>query len=264
MDLTTTLPGAELRNPLVASASPLSQTSTACGGSRTPASGPSSCTRSSRSRCAGRRRRTRRSSTQGTESFGESLSLLPGGRRQEPGPRRYLSLLERAAAAVDIPVIAQPQRRHARRLDRLRAAIQEAGADALELNIYSCPATRRSGREVEQRPRRPGAGQGRGRACRSPSSSSPFFSSTATWRGGSMRRARTGSCSSTGSSSPTSTSRRSRSCPVSASPSPSRCRLPLTWIAILHGRVGAVARGHDRRRGGRPTSSSSCSPARTS
>ena len=41
----------------------------------------------------------------GTNSFAESLSYFPAGADSDAGPRRYLSLLERATAAVDIPRI---------------------------------------------------------------------------------------------------------------------------------------------------------------
>ena len=58
-DLSTTYMGLELRNPLVASASPLSQTWTAYGSWPMPASARSSSTRCSRSRCAGTRSGTR-------------------------------------------------------------------------------------------------------------------------------------------------------------------------------------------------------------
>jgi dihydroorotate dehydrogenase (fumarate) len=38
----------------------------------------------------------------GTESFAESLSYFPPAAADDHGPRRYLSLLERAAAAVSV------------------------------------------------------------------------------------------------------------------------------------------------------------------
>ena len=56
----------------------------------------------------------------GTESFAESLSYFPAAADEEPGPRRYLSLLERAAAAVEVPVIGSLNGVTPGRLDRLR------------------------------------------------------------------------------------------------------------------------------------------------
>ena len=41
----------------------------------------------------------------GTESFAEPLSYFPHAADKDHGPRRYLSLLERAAGLVSVPVI---------------------------------------------------------------------------------------------------------------------------------------------------------------
>jgi dihydroorotate dehydrogenase (fumarate) len=121
MDLTTRYLGLELRNPLVASASPLSNT--------------------------------------GTESFAESLSYFPGAADADPGPRRYLSLLERAVAAVDIPVIASLNGSTTGGWTDYATALEQAGAAAIELNIYHLPGDSpptfpspfSPGRDIEQR-----------------------------------------------------------------------------------------------------------------
>jgi len=88
----------------------------------------------------------------GTESFAESLSYFPSVAEQEGGPRPYLSLLERAAAAVAVPVIASLNGvTPAGWVDYARA-MQDAGAAAIELNIYYLPGDAHiSGRDVEQR-----------------------------------------------------------------------------------------------------------------
>jgi dihydroorotate dehydrogenase (fumarate) len=88
----------------------------------------------------------------GSESFAESLSYFPAGADQETGPRRYLSLLERASGAVEVPVIASLNGVTASGWVDYAHAMQGAGAAAIELNIYYLPGdTRVSGREVEQR-----------------------------------------------------------------------------------------------------------------
>jgi len=87
----------------------------------------------------------------GGESFAESLSYLPdtGG---EAGPRRYLDLVSRAAAAVGIPVIASLNGVTADGWVDYATAMQNAGAAAIELNIYYLPGDpHTSGRDVEQR-----------------------------------------------------------------------------------------------------------------
>ena len=80
----------------------------------------------------------------GTESFAESLSYFPAAADEEPGPRRYLSLLERAAAAVEVPVIASLNGVTPGGWVDYAKAMQDAGAAAIELNIYYLPATRTS------------------------------------------------------------------------------------------------------------------------
>ena len=69
-----------------------------------------------------------------------------------PGPRRYLSLLERAAAAVDVPVIGSINGMTPGGWTSYARAMQDAGAAAIELNIYYIPGDpHTTGREVEQR-----------------------------------------------------------------------------------------------------------------
>src|SRR5579859_5764981 len=106
MDLTTTYMGLELRNPLVASASPLSNT--IAGVKQLADSGVGAIVLYSlfeeQVRHEAEQNATRASV--GTESFAESLSYFPPSADTDGGPRHYLSLLERAVASVDIPVIA--------------------------------------------------------------------------------------------------------------------------------------------------------------
>jgi dihydroorotate dehydrogenase (fumarate) len=88
----------------------------------------------------------------GAESFAESLSYFPDAAEDDPGPRRYLSLLERATAAADVPVIGSLNGVTPGGWAEYSRAIQDAGAAAIELNIYYLPGdTQISGRDVEQR-----------------------------------------------------------------------------------------------------------------
>ena len=88
----------------------------------------------------------------GTESFAESLSYFPESDEPEPGARRYLSLLARSAAAVDIPVIGSLNGVTPGGWIDYARTMQDAGAAAIELNIYYLPGDPRiSGRDVEQR-----------------------------------------------------------------------------------------------------------------
>jgi dihydroorotate dehydrogenase (fumarate) len=144
--------GLTLRNPLVASSSPLSQT--ADGVRRLADAGVGAVVLYSLFEEQLRREATEnaRLADAGTESFAESLSYFPAAAKDEAGPRRYLSLLERAAAAVDVPVIASLNGVTPGGWADYAHAMQDAGAAAIELNIYYLPGDARiSGRDVEQR-----------------------------------------------------------------------------------------------------------------
>jgi dihydroorotate dehydrogenase (fumarate) len=152
MDLSTTYMGLALRNPLVASASPLSQT--VDGVRRLADAGVGAVVLYSLFEEQLRREaeRNARLADAGAESFAESLSYFPAVAEQEPGPRRYLSLLERAAAAVDVPVIGSLNGVTPGGWAGYARSMQDAGAAAIELNIYYLPGDPHvSGRDVEQR-----------------------------------------------------------------------------------------------------------------
>ena len=152
MDLTTDYMGLTLRNPLVASASPLSQT--VAGVQRLAAAGVGAVVLPSLFEEQLRREAEldARLAEAGTESFAESLTYLPPALVGDAGSRRYLSLLERAVAAVDIPVIASLNGVTAGGWIDHATAMQGAGAAAIELNVYYLPGDpQTSGRDVEQR-----------------------------------------------------------------------------------------------------------------
>jgi dihydroorotate dehydrogenase (fumarate) len=152
MELSTSYMGLALRNPLVASASPLSQT--ADGVRRLADAGVGAVVLYSLFEEQLRRQAAQdaRLADAGTESFAESLSYFPSVAEQEGGPRPYLSLLERAAAAVDVPVIASLNGVTPGGWVDYARAMQDAGAAAIELNIYYLPGDAHiSGRDVEQR-----------------------------------------------------------------------------------------------------------------
>jgi dihydroorotate dehydrogenase (fumarate) len=164
-DLATRYLGLELRSPVVASASPLSGT---VDGVRRLADGgagavvlPSLFQEQVRQQAA----RDAAAAVAGTDSFAEALSYFPAAATADGGPGRYLSLLERAAAAVNIPVIASLNGATTGGWTDYASALQDAGAAAIELNVYylpgNPPAPARlpspsslspfSGSEVEQR-----------------------------------------------------------------------------------------------------------------
>jgi dihydroorotate dehydrogenase (fumarate) len=160
MDLSTRYLGLTLRNPLVASASPLSNS--VDGVKRLADAGVGAVVLYSLFEEQLRREAAEnaRLAEAGTEVFAEALSYFPAeaeeeaeeeGAADEPSPRRYLSLLERAAAAVEIPVIGSINGVTPGGWTSYAKAMQDAGAAAIELNIYYIPGDPRiSGRDVEQ------------------------------------------------------------------------------------------------------------------
>ena len=152
MELSTTYMGLELDNPLVASASPLSHT--VDGVRRLADAGIGAVVLHSlfEEQLREEAELNVRLADAGTESFAESLSYFPEVAEEDYGPRRHLSLVERAAAAVDVPVIASLNGVTPEGWTDYARAMQDAGAAAIELNIYYLPADPEiSGPDVEQR-----------------------------------------------------------------------------------------------------------------
>ncbi|MGM0385498.1 MAG: dihydroorotate dehydrogenase-like protein [Actinomycetota bacterium] len=68
------------------------------------------------------------------------------------GPERHVRLVERAKATLSVPVIASVNAAHAGSWERYATLLEEAGADAIELNMYSVAANaHESAAEVEAR-----------------------------------------------------------------------------------------------------------------
>ena len=75
----------------------------------------------------------------GTESFAEALSYFPDVGAYRLGPDGYLEHVRQAKAAVGIPVIGSLNGVSSGGWIEYARLIQEAGADALELNVYFIP-----------------------------------------------------------------------------------------------------------------------------
>ena len=152
MQLASSYMGLQLRNPLVASASPLSYTLD--GVRRLADAGVGAIVLFSLFEEELREEAARNALLvdSATESFPEARDYFPSIAEEDAGPRRYLSLLERAAAAVDVPVIASLNGVTPAGWTDYARAMQDSGAAAIELNIYYLPGDPHiTGREVEQR-----------------------------------------------------------------------------------------------------------------
>ena len=77
--------------------------------------------------------------TSGTNSYAESLSYFPEMQSYNLWPDEYMNLIRRAKEAVDIPIIGSLNGVSAGVWTNYAALIEEAGADAIELNVYYIP-----------------------------------------------------------------------------------------------------------------------------
>lgn len=139
MNLNTTYLGLELKNPLVASASPLSERVT--GVQRLEAAGAAAVVVYSlfEEQIIHDHLELDHYLSKGTESFAESLSYLPDMGRYSIGPEAYLEHIYQLKQAVSIPIIGSLNGVSSGGWIGYAKQIQDAGADALELNIYYMP-----------------------------------------------------------------------------------------------------------------------------
>lgn len=152
MDLSTSFMGMTLSSPLVASASPLTATIGHIRQLEDCGAGAVVLPSIFEEQIAHEQEVVDTLVTSGIDSFGEALSYFPSQASYAFDIERHLALIENAVAAVDIPVIASLNGTTAEGwIDHARA-VEGAGAQAIELNIYFIPTDLSlSGQEVEQR-----------------------------------------------------------------------------------------------------------------
>jgi dihydroorotate dehydrogenase (fumarate) len=75
----------------------------------------------------------------GTESYAESLSYFPAPDRYQHGLDEYLELVRGAKAALSVPVVASLNGVTPGGWTEYARLLEDAGADALELNVYFLP-----------------------------------------------------------------------------------------------------------------------------
>jgi len=138
-DLTTTYLGLELKNPLVASASPLSKKIE--NARKLEAAGVGAIVMYSlfEEQIIHESLELDHYLTRGTNSFAEAQTYLPDIGTYNMGPDKYLDHLAAIKAAVNIPVIASLNGVSKGGWTRYAHFMQEAGADAVELNMYYLP-----------------------------------------------------------------------------------------------------------------------------
>ena len=136
MDLTTNYMGLKLKNPLVAGASPLSYELS--GIKKLEDAGAAAVVLYSlfEEQIQHEARELDYYTSQGTESFAESLSYFPEAEDYNLGPDQYLELIRKAKEATSIPVIASLNGVSGGGWVDFARKMQQAGADAIELNVY--------------------------------------------------------------------------------------------------------------------------------
>ncbi len=151
MDLTTTYLGFELPNPLVAGASPLVGSLDTVR--KLEDAGVSALVLHSLfEEDILRELSAYREMEKQEESFGEAQSYQPDLPGYHVGPERYLEVLHRTKEAVKVPVIASLNGSTPGGWTEYAKKIEQAGADALELNIFLLATDPdETGSEVEER-----------------------------------------------------------------------------------------------------------------
>jgi dihydroorotate dehydrogenase (fumarate) len=151
IDLSTTYLGLTLKNPLVVSSSPLCEKLDNIR--RMEDAGASAVVLHSlfEEQITLESHYLDRYLSHGTESFAESLTYLPDMADYNLGPDGYLDHIRRAKFAVDMPVIGSLNGSSTGGWISYAKQIEEAGADALELNTYYIPTDpEMTGAQIEQ------------------------------------------------------------------------------------------------------------------
>jgi len=150
MNLTTSYLGMTLKNPIVASSSPLSHTVESIR--RLEDAGAAAVVMYSlfEERITFDSFYVDYYLTSGTNSSAESLSYFPEMQSYDVWPDEYMNLIRRAKEAVDIPIIGSLNGVSPGGWTDYATLMEEAGADAIELNVYYIPTNQDlRGSEVE-------------------------------------------------------------------------------------------------------------------
>ncbi|MAS33831.1 MAG: dihydroorotate dehydrogenase [Anaerolineaceae bacterium] len=139
MDISTRYLGLALRSPLVASASPLSEQIYNLKQMEDAGAGAVVLHSLFQEQLEREASELHYHMTEGTESFAEALSYFPEPTTFHLGPDAYLKHIRKAKDSVDIPVIASLNGSTLGGWIDFARLIEDAGADALELNLYHIP-----------------------------------------------------------------------------------------------------------------------------
>jgi len=150
MDLTTKYMGLKLKNPIVPSASPLSESIDTVKAMEDAGAAAVVVYSLFEEQITHESGELDHYLSVGTDSFAEALSYFPEQEKFHLGPDQYLDHIANLKKAVDIPIIGSLNGVSAGGWIKYAKNIEQAGADALELNIYYVAANQNiTGLEVE-------------------------------------------------------------------------------------------------------------------
>ncbi len=150
-DLSTSYLGLKLKNPVVASASPISKKLDGIRSLADAGAGAVVMYSLFEEQIMQEGLALNHFLTRGTESFPEAITYFPDLGNYNIGPDEYLELIQKAKQAVDVPIIGSLNGVSTGGWTEYAKKIEEAGADALELNVYYIPTdVNLSSQEVEQ------------------------------------------------------------------------------------------------------------------
>lgn len=139
VDLKTTYLGLELENPLVASASPLSKKLDSIKRLEDGGIGAIVMYSLFEEQITHEELALDFYLNQGTNSFAEAITYFPDLEKYNVGPDSYLEQIVKAKKSVDVPIIGSLNGISSGGWINYAQKIEQAGADALELNVYYIP-----------------------------------------------------------------------------------------------------------------------------
>jgi dihydroorotate dehydrogenase (fumarate) len=152
MDLTTRYLGLSLKSPIVAGAGPLTGNLDNIRRLEDLGAGAVVLPSIFQEQIEQERQLIDRLATTGVDSNPEASSYFPAAASYGLGPQPYLETLRQASQSVDIPIVASLNGITDQGWVQYARQIEQAGAYAIELNIYFIPASLEiQGREVEDR-----------------------------------------------------------------------------------------------------------------
>jgi dihydroorotate dehydrogenase (fumarate) len=240
MDLSTTYLGLKLKNPIVPSAGPLSHSLDSM--KKLEDAGASAIVMYSlfEEQIAHEAAELEHYLSYGTESFAEALTYFPNVGDYNLGPDEYVELLRKAKESLDIPIIASLNGTTVGGWIQYAEKLEQAGADAIELNVYYIPTDpAMTGADVDDRYAEILSAVRRAVKLPIAMKLSPFFSSFAHMALRLTNVGANGLVLFNRFYQPDINLETLEVVPSVALSSSFAMRLPMRWIAILHGKIQA-------------------------